>query len=216
MRTHHNFKSSVAGVCSAADMLELVGEALYHQDKFERKTTPWEMSSWDQQELHDFHIDLEMIDRLYYINHTNDGVSGSTFHMLARMEYRDAPVFVELSAGCDYTGFDCQGGGDIFVTRHADLFCKVVTRPDTGDGLQPLYLSLVEDGYEVEEQTEHDRLPVTCWHNPPALRFLCHLAVYHNLHRLHFYPRVLPKPLIDSVQEFVKVREAITAYDDSE
>lgn len=212
MRTHQDFKSLVEGVCSADLMLDYVGEALYHQDKFERKTSPWEIASWDQTQLHDFEIDLEKVDRLYHINHTNDGVSGSTFHLLVRMVYGESHVFVELSAGCDYTGFDCQGGGDIFITKHPSLFCKVVSRPDSG--LDGLYLSLSQDGYQVEEQTEYDRTPVSCWHNPPALKFLCHLSVYYNLPRLQHYHQVLPKLLIDSVQEFVRIRQAIEAYDE--
>lgn len=211
MQTNANFKSFVPQVNDAESMDDFVGQALWYQYMFERKTSPWEMARWEDGELQKFQINLEDVDRLYFINSFNDNVSGSIFSLLIRMIYKEQKVFVELSAGCDYTGFECQGGGDIFVTMNAKLFSKVII--STEYNMELLYRALKEDGYDVDEQMDYDRSPVSSWHNPPMLKFLCHLAINDNKERLQHYKESLPKALVDSVSEFINIRDAIREYD---
>lgn len=196
---------------NAEDIADYVGHALLYQHMFERKTSPWEMNQWDQDELQSFDVELDKVDRLYNIDYFNDGVSGSSFYLMVRMVYNEKHVFVELNASCDYTGFDCQGGGDIFITINPNLFSKVITRPP--DDMERLYQSLAEDGYHIDKQTEHDHTPVAAWHNAPMLKFLCHLAIFDNKDKLQHYQQVLPKVLKDSVHEFIIIRDAIHKYD---
>ncbi|XP_071550327.1 uncharacterized protein [Panulirus ornatus] len=212
MKTHENFKSFVPGVTDAESIDETVGYALCYQYMFERKTSPWEMARWEDGELQQFRIEVQDVDRLYYINHFDDGVSGSSFAMLVRVVYKGAELFVELNANCDYTGFDCQGGGEIFLTLNANLFSKVLICNEYD--MELLYEALARDGYHIEGQNEYDRSPVSAWHKPPMLKFLCHLAIKDNQDRLHHYKQILPKLLVDSVDEFIHIREAISDYDD--
>ena len=67
LKTHPDFKSADKGVRDANDMYEMF-QALRYQSYYQyRMTTPEEMHLWDFNELTNFKLDLELIDRLYYI-----------------------------------------------------------------------------------------------------------------------------------------------------
>ncbi|CAL4105611.1 unnamed protein product [Meganyctiphanes norvegica] len=195
--THPAFRSIVSTVHNAQDIEELIGEALIYQHMFEKRTSPWEMQTWDYEELQDFKLKLKRVDRLYYINHFDDQVSSRTFEILLRMTYKKEKIFVHLSAGCDFTGFDCQGGGEIYITRSANIFLKSIVEEHHDP--QSIYNSLVEDGYKVEEPTQFG--------GAPMLKFLTHQAVHDNRDTLSYYPEVLPSILTDSVTDFIQVQE---------
>lgn len=214
INTHTNFKSVDPNVPNADIMDDYVGGALQYQCMFDKRTTPWEKTLWDDTELENFKIDLEVVDRLYYIYQFDDGVNGREFQMTARMDYKGRKVYIELVAGCDYTGFDCQGGGVIFISLDANLFMKLILTEEYQSDL--IYKSLAEDGIETEEQTEYDTCSRMRWTNAPMLKFLCHMSVYDNRKSLEHYPRVLPKILKDSVRDFIKTRDAKKSYDDWE
>lgn len=207
-----HFKSLVNHVQSREDISDDVGYALSNQYMFDRRTSPWELAEWDKDELQNFNIQVEKIDRLYSIKHEDDGISDRSYYLLARMEYKkDDFVFVELAASCDFTGFDCRGGGNIFVTKHVSLFTKVINLPP--DVMTSIYQSLRDDGLSFEEQTEYDRTPSRLWHNPPMLKYLCHKIIYEEKEDLKHYGQVLPKILKESVDDFIKTRDAIESYD---
>ena len=67
MKTHPNFKSVHSEVKNADDMNGFVRDPLHYQSEFHRSTIPWEKTLWEEKELENFEIDLELIDRLYYI-----------------------------------------------------------------------------------------------------------------------------------------------------
>ncbi|KAK7082297.1 hypothetical protein SK128_024129 [Halocaridina rubra] len=87
-----------------------------YQSSFEKRTTPMEAQYWDYDTLQQFEIDLEKVDRVYDIYYLDDGVSGERFYLVARMVYNEELIYVELAASCDFTGFDCQGEGYVFLT----------------------------------------------------------------------------------------------------
>ncbi|XP_045586244.2 uncharacterized protein [Procambarus clarkii] len=210
MLIQKGLKSLIPGVATVDTMDAIVGHALSYQKMFERKTSPWEMELWREGELENFIVDLKKVDRLYHIYNCDDDVTGSEYELLVRMEHNDQHVFVELIAGCDFTGFDCDGGGEIYVSFNANLFFKTVgTRYDE----DLIYQSLIEDEYRVEGRTPYDRCSVASWHNAPTLKFLCHLTVSDNKHQLRHYPDVLPKVLTDSLNEFIGIKDAIEDYD---
>ena len=146
MTTH--FKSYVPGVTNADEISDLVGHALHYQDTFERKPLlPWEMRHGDWRELE---IDLGRVDRLYQIESERDVFGGCLYSMLVRMEYEDTRVFVELSASCDYSGFECQGGGEIYLTTNPNQ----VMNWDP-DKKAKLNRCLAEDGYLLPEAIDN-------------------------------------------------------------
>jgi len=197
--THPAFRSLDNTVHNAEDIEELIGEALLYQHMFEKRTSPWEMHNWDYEELQDFTLKLKRVDRLYYIKHFDDQVSSRTFEMLVRMKYKKEKYFVHLSAGCDFTGFDCQGGGEIYITKSANIFLKSIVEESHNPTL--IYNSLVEDGYRVEEPSEFDSS------NAPMLKFLTHQAIHENQDDLSHYPEVLPSMLTQSLTDFIQVQE---------
>lgn len=184
--THPNFKSLQAEVKNVNDIEKLVGHAFCYQYMFERRAPPWESRLWDWEELQQIKVETDKINRLYSIAYYNDGVSGSNFYLLVRMEYEHTEgrhVFMELTASCDYTGFDCQGGGEIYTTVNPNLFCKVITGPPIQE-MEDIRRSLTEDGYHL--MAWHVHRPISAWYNnnPPMLKHLWHLAIKNNIEKL--------------------------------
>ncbi|XP_068206571.1 uncharacterized protein [Palaemon carinicauda] len=212
LKTNADFISIDPEVTDADTLCDFVGGALMYQYMFERRTTPWEMTEWDYDDLQAFKIDLGEIDRLYYVYFYDDGTSGQDYRLIGRVEHKGQPLYVELVASCDYTGFDCRGGGVIFVSRDANLFMRLVLTSDCKKDL--IYQSLEEDGIEVEAQTEYDACRRMFWRNPPMLKYLCHQAAYE--HRAKLQPQIssLPKCLANSIEEFINFNEAKKAYDE--
>ena len=152
IQTHPNFKSVVGSVIDGEGIDYYVGEALQSQDTFDRRTTPWEMNEWEYEELMDFEVIIEKIDRLYHISFESHG-GDRDFHFIGRVEYEDGtPLYVEMAAGCDNSGFDCQGSGIIFVSRNANCFMRqVIDGIEKKDTINNIYNSLAEDGIQVEK-----------------------------------------------------------------
>ena len=211
LKTHPDFKSLDAEVQNADTMDDYVGEALSYSYMFEKRTTPWEAQHWDYDALQKFEIDVEKVDRLYYIYHT-DHAGGQDFKMIARMEYEEAPLYVELDAGCDYTGFECQGNGVIYVSRDANLFMKLVLSKEDSLNRNLIYKSLREDRIYVEEDNDYDNYSNMFGTNVPMLKYLCHEAIYENKDELCEYKFQLPNILVNSIDDFIRTKEAKIAY----
>lgn len=185
--------------------------SLEYQYMFVRKTSPWERSEWLDEDLDGFKLELEEVDRLYYIFQNNYDENYQFFNILARVCHEGSHLFVELSASCDYTGFDCQGFGDIFVTRSANIFFQVLMRNDYDR--DAIRASLLSDGYALDDLIMPPR-PSPFAHSAPMLKFLCHVAIHDNKKLLApVYKEVLPPILSDSITDFINVREAIDFYD---
>lgn len=201
-------KSLLPDVTTTDEISDQVGAALCYQYMFVRKTSPWEMASWDQKELMNFSVDADDIDRLYSLDCNEEGdYSEGNYYLVARVRHGDRHIFVELIASCDSTGFECQGGGELYITANPNIFYNVVAQRLSNH--EAVLASLVEDGYSIVPQTNAASCPVTSWHNPPRLMLLCHEAVRDNKQRLAHYSDVLPKSLTDSIHEFIQVWEAM-------
>ena len=216
LQTHPSFKSFNPNVKNAEEIDDYLHEALHYQHTFEKRTTPWEAQQWDYEELQRFNIDLEKIDRLYYIFY-DSGVGGRNFQMIARMEKdEEQPIYVEMVASCDYTGFDCQGSGYIFISKNANLFMKLVLAEAEKDVDKSLiYDSLREDSIYVEEMDNYyyyDKFSNLLLKKVPMLKYICHEAIYQNRDVLYEYKILLPKILRESVLEFINTKDAIIAY----
>nr|BDT63472.1 MAG: hypothetical protein [Sesarmops intermedium nimavirus] len=173
--------------------------AICHQYLFDRKTSPTETSLWASGELRKFTIRLECVDRLYHIQRKDDD-----FQLVARVEHKGRPLFVELYCKCyfDFEDYECHGGGQIYMSYYASLFTKVITTKLRNE-------SLAQDGYLVEAPSEHERWPARAgrWYTAPSLKVLCHLAISSNNATLRQYPAVLPAALTRSVNEFVAMKD---------
>ena len=212
LKTHPNFKSVNPVVRDAETIADYLREPLHYQFMFDKRTTPWELQQWDYEVLQSFEINLEKVDRLYDVQYENDGVGIRSFGLIARMEYEEQSLYVELIANCDYTGFDCQGGGYIFISKDANLFFKLVLRENLNKNL--IYESLKSDSIYVEEEedTDYDKFSRMMWKTAPMLKYLCHEAIYQNREPLQGYSFLLPKILTESIDDFIKTKEAKIAY----
>lgn len=213
MKTHSDFRSIDASITTADDMADHVGHALSYQYMFDRRTSPWEMENFEDDDLQTFQVNLEEVDRLYYINHYDDGISNREYEILARMDYGDKKAYVSVIACCDFTGFDCEGGGYIFVSFNASVLTKIML--DRQHDHEAIYRSLAEDGLAVEEQSEYDWAPAGKWQSVPMLKYLCHVEISDRKNNLsQIYMKVLPKVLAESVDEFIRFRETKEAFDE--
>ncbi|CAL4240445.1 unnamed protein product [Meganyctiphanes norvegica] len=143
-----SFHSIVEGVDNVNDVNELIGEAIQYQYMFETRRLPSESLDVCQDDLHNFNIDINKINRLYYIHHS-DNTSHRKYQLLARMDYNYEHVFVKLSAGYEFTRFGCLGGGAIYVTKNANTFFNLMVEERYNK--MKICQSLQEDGYSVSE-----------------------------------------------------------------
>ncbi|KAG7168045.1 hypothetical protein Hamer_G018488 [Homarus americanus] len=171
----------------------------------DKRTSPWEMCEWRDGELEKFEINLEAVDRLYYTSHYDDDVSGQDFEFAGRMVYNGRLIYIKMSAGCDYTGFECQGGGEIYITFDAQIFLKSIIT----NKYKPhdIWVTMAKDGLQVEEPSSFDLLQMKEWKNVPTLKFLSHMTIYDYKDTLKHYPYHLPGPVAASVEEFIRTRE---------
>lgn len=205
MIQHESLKSYIASVQSHDDLSECMEPAFSYQFMFERKTSPWEMSSWNQDELQNFKVETEKIDRVYYVKCSDDDF-GSDFYLLCRMKHGDKHVFVEFAAGCDYTGFDCQGGGDIYVTSNPNTFYnEAIQNVDDKENHTVILKALLEDGYQVEPHQESRMARIEAWNNPITLQLRCLETIRDNQDARSCYSDQLPKPLTNSIDQFIGV-----------
>ena len=205
IETHPNFKSINPNICNANDMFEYIGEALDSQHLFEIRTTPWEM---DDKELQKFSIVEKYIDRIYHIC-VHDG-DIQHYRLIARMDYKEQKhYYVNMMADC-YSSCDFQEGGNghIYVSGDANVFMNTVLDKECESHL--IFKSLEEDGIKIDK---YDTVRRRFWKNPPLLQYLCHEAVYENQNLLNkYYPQVLPKLLVKSVTDFMKIKKAQQDY----
>ena len=226
MKTHPNFKTAIAKFSNADTIYKCIREPLLQQHMFIKATTPWEEKNWNKGELKDFEINLDDVDRLYYIDsHRDYGLLSDIgrYKVVVRIEYNGPRncsyissgnhisdtgnrqpdiLYVELSAR-----YDClyhpngmfSRSSRIFISRDARLFMSLVL----GTPSDSVYELLAEDGIIIEQQQD----------DPPSLKYLCHSTVFVNRDRLDGqYKIVLPKMLSDSVEYFIRIREAEQYY----
>lgn len=147
--TTPEFHSIVDGIDDANSVNRILGEAIQYQYMFETRTFHSESHDFLEDDLQSFAIDINKINRLYYILHFDDSVSCRKYELLARMEYNLENVFVKLSAGYEFTRFGCLGGGVIYVTKNPNVFFNCIVEEE--NNRMKIRQSLIEDGYCVSE-----------------------------------------------------------------
>lgn len=148
IRTHPNFKSFDKKVTDATGIYDEIGFMIYDDmNNMERyilisEEEHREKEDIDDKELRSIEIDLEKIDRLYYINSSEED-NDITVKLIARMRYGtegDYPLYIELE--CRYNVLDYASCGVITISKNAELFMKGIEQPQKNI----LYQSLIDDG----------------------------------------------------------------------
>ena len=204
-KTMSRFKSIVSNINTQEDIDDALCLPLSYQYMFEKRTSPWEMKDWDHDDLINFTIEPEKIDRLYHMVANDEDPNFRSWELCCRMEYNEEQYFVEMYASCDYTGFDCQGGGHIAITKLSDFFLENIVTIDQNP--IKVYKSLKEDGYDVQEPDLLHKIHPKFWNNTPTLKYLCHNAIYKHRNELAHFKDKLPKILANSVDDFIKTKK---------
>ena len=148
-KLHPDFISFDPKVCNIWDIRNIVSEAIFHQDMFDRKTPPWEKKLWNLEDLKAFIIDLEEVDRIYFINCDSD----EEYNMVARLNHRGESIYVQMLANSDSSGFECQGHGNILICRDANLFLDML---QDIRNKHPIRKALMDDGVELKPLDAHE------------------------------------------------------------
>ena len=173
LNLNSNFISLYPDVNDVTTFNEIVQHHLdekIHNKRYHRSCSPEERISWTEPELQAIEIDPFNIDRLYYIERTNDA-SASYCAFVARMKYRDSWLYVELGGEChchcseecdnkiyrgavsicsNYNCISCTYMGFIYVSRNAKIFMKAVTKKHYP--MDNIYQLLIHDNIQVDHQ----------------------------------------------------------------
>ena len=206
IQTYPNFKSLVSQVKNAKDIEEYVNRVFLY--RYTLSTTPWEVTHWDG-----FKFNLENVDRLYYFRFKNHRRGGQKFIMIARMQYRDKlPFYLRMRLFLDSVHAEFIVGR-MFLSRDANIFMNLILKDEEEDeedlNKNLIYASLKEDGIYIKEEEKEEEYN----RNARPLKYLCHQSIYNKIHLLSGYRSVLPKILADSIDDFIKMREAKQWYD---
>ena len=109
IRTHQGFKSYNPSITNVNDLYNIIKEPLTFQHKFNIQTSNEEIGLYKN-----FRIDVEMIDRLYYVRN-----SGNSSNLIVRVNDNrySLPLYIQL------TNKDLETG-KILVTQNLPLFLK--------------------------------------------------------------------------------------------
>ena len=174
LKTHPNFKSTLPWVTSVKDIYRAdEWDPLVYQRMFKKGTPPEERKTiWnnDDEELQNFIIDPEKIDRIYYIDDgvgvverdaISERIKYDTRTIIARVDRGDdslPPFYVELWCSfCYHDKFECKKHPpedcEIFVSTDAVFFIKHLSHIDFFEKRE-LYKNLKEDGIciDIEEK----------------------------------------------------------------
>ena len=125
LKTHPNFKSMVSEINDINLVKNMMNRAFIdrHQYWLKRNSTTWEMNHyWYDTELDKVNIDLEKIDRLYYISLQRFDYS-ATFQLVARMKYENDD-FLYLNLNSVVHRINNYKQGTLFVSFFPNLFVK--------------------------------------------------------------------------------------------
>ena len=224
--THSDFKSAMPlhwGRWDAPRIMHYVGPFLGICQMYRYKivTLAIEREGWSESELSDIKsmkIDVEMIDRLYHVETYFNGCRFGCL-LLARMQYRDSFVYLELDATCtlDWEFFR----GTIFVTRENYLFFMRVMTDRYKENATNIYRMLIHDsgsGGSGESVNGHEVVSEcsTYWMDVPSLQIQCQLSMCRNNKYYMFcddiLQAILPKVMYDNVSKYMRYVMEIRQY----
>lgn len=147
IKTHPEYITMNKDLPNAKHIYLCMSKVLNNQKMFTKCTPLEEKYLWEDEELNNFKIELEAIDRLYYILPRNID-SSHKFYLIVRMDYKERKVYVKLMGNNEnnFLGY-C---GMIFISDDINLFLKNIQLNQ--HQANSIYESLAEDGIQFEEK----------------------------------------------------------------
>ena len=224
-KTHPDFKSLQPNIENAKTIYNYLSNIYKFQNIFHKKTTPCEKRYWKHRAIDNFKINVQNIDRLYYLkrykidrlyyleryknNNDSDSDNDSTnkiiiYKMIARLDHNKKPIYVEMTA---YSCFCCRNG-DIFISSNVNLFMKLVLTQNRNINRHLIYNSLKRDGIYMDWKIIDDYIDNNDDKIVPMLEYLCQETMCKNKD----YEFLLPGILIDNFNDFIITRKARLSY----
>ena len=214
--THPDFISLNPNVRNANDMYQILFDVLDFCDVMEKCVPPVEKEFWKDEKLKYFTIDLDNVDRLYYVR-TDWSFAKASWELIIRIQQdmgRQPPLYIHLFGEMyiDLTDLTDKVGGFMFLCHDASMFMRIVSRSDIN--MDIIHQSLAEDGVidgDGDDGSEEEDVSRKKNH-VPLLKFFCHKAISENKNQLQSLFPQLPNSLQHSVNDFINFSDANEAY----
>ena len=145
------FKTLYPDVVDAKTLDDVMHYPVGYQYMFSKRSTPWDEEDFDK-----FKLNLLDVDRLYHFYCYEDDMCEGSWEIIVRLIYKEKPLYLEMSASCDSSGFDCIGGGHLYFSRNPNLFFQCVL--NSSHDRDRIYKFLKEDGIQIENYDPSDRM----------------------------------------------------------
>ncbi|KAK7085973.1 hypothetical protein SK128_026342 [Halocaridina rubra] len=172
-----------------------------------------EENLWNPNELLEFDLNLDMIDRVYH--HTYKvAIPPRSFldcglgDLYGRMEYKSKCLYFYAHFAIVHTGISTIIKTVLYLTYNVELFLRSVI--DSNCDLEDICKSLVDDRVIVDDPRMFDCFSGDKWSECRVrrLRYLCLFKVQNNIDLLKNYKDVLPHSLGKEVEEFLALCDA--------
>ena len=210
------FKSLVKHINTFTDIEIALFPSLNYQHSFKKHISPFEKNECHIfcKNVNSFTIKPAMIDRLYYLNTCSLDEDVHDYVLFCRMWYEDTPYFLAMTATSNYCGFECKhcSDGIIVFCKSAQFFlqhilCSYYNSYDYVNMIDEIYLSLLQDGYEICKPDHLYYIATKFRRNAPPLQFLCIEYIYKTQDKLLHFRHKLPQLLVNSVDELIKCKQ---------
>lgn len=147
--THPNFKSIIdPNIRNAKIVEDKMFDILILQEKLEKQILIYKNNNYQWVKMQNsFNIDVQYIDRLYYMNCSED-CDEKHFELIARLSYneKEEPIYVELHGFCNE---DEEVAGVIRISTDVVNFMRIVLRDYEDVNIYLIYQSFRKDGIPI-------------------------------------------------------------------
>ena len=198
-KTHCNFKSLDPQIQCANDIYSKFSCFLHYQYLFDKRSV--ELKDYSM-----FEIDLESIDRLYYISLKRKWIRNK-YRMDGRLivrvtnELENEKIYLELVAGFESQRNKERFGGTIFLTTNKNHFLNLISMKYRS--LIPLQIQIFHDQFSVPE------LQTLCFKNLIRMK-KGDVSPAKEIFKKHI--SLLPIPLKEQLEDFMKFEETKKVY----
>ena len=210
--THPNFKSLVPNITDVGLIkYYLLERVLCYQNNFKKITTPWELQEWNYNELQDFVINLEEVDRLYYIYRNDYTFNGIYYEMIVRMHYNNNIIYVHLMAFCFHFMYY---RGHLYISQDPYIIKSILQNKKNQNSLKfYIYKPFKDNIYDIGKEIKKKYIPLLKKKNIPLLKILCLNTIYRYKYLLEYkYKYLLPICIVKDIDKYIDIKDAISHY----
>ena len=202
------FKSVFPSLKNGQDIFNLFKIPFSVQEKIVKSLPLWEEKYWENEELQKIQIDCEKIDRIYYGFIFGSNKSYLNYLLIARMEYKEKPLYFELSV---LGNGNIEKNSCIFISRNANIFMKIMISRHKYANKLLIYDYFEKDNIIIEKSKSPESLLNLCNNKIYSNRYFRE-KYYKSLNPSSFLLNSLPNNLVENIKYFIKIEETRLTY----